>query len=60
MSFSLREWWRRWWETFRHRDNSETEEELRFHLEMAELDALRRGQDVRDARLRARSRTGSV
>jgi predicted permease len=53
MSFGLREWWRRWRATFRHRDDSETEEELRLHLEMAELDALRRGQDVREARLRA-------
>ena len=32
---------------------SESEEELRFHLEMAELDAVRRGQNVREARLRA-------
>jgi predicted permease len=53
MRFRLLEWWRRWRETFRHRDGSETEEELRFHLEMAERDALRRGQTVRGARLRA-------
>jgi len=53
MSVRLREWWRRWRETFRHREDSGTEEELRFHLEMAELDALSRGQKVRDARLRA-------
>jgi predicted permease len=53
MSFRLLEWWRRFRETFRHRDDRETEEELRFHLEMAELDAVRRGQDARDARLRA-------
>jgi predicted permease len=52
MSFRLLEWWRRWRDTFRHRDDSEREEELRFHLEMAELDALRSGQDARDARLR--------
>jgi hypothetical protein len=51
MSFLLREWRRRLWGTFRHRD-SETDEELRFHLQMAEEDALRRGQSVRDARLR--------
>ncbi len=53
MRFRLLEWWRRWRETFRHRDESEIEEELRFHLEMAELDAARRGQDAREARLRA-------
>ena len=53
MRFRLLEWWQRWRETFRHRDARETEEELRFHLEMAELDAARRGEDVREARLRA-------
>ena len=52
MTFRLREWFRRLWGTLRRRD-SQTEEELRFHLEMAELDALRRGQDVRETRLRA-------
>jgi hypothetical protein len=46
MRFRLLEWWRRWRETLRHRDARETEEELRFHLEMAELDAARRGEDV--------------
>jgi putative ABC transport system permease protein len=53
MKLLLLEWWRRWRETFRHRDGSELEEELRFHTEMAQLDALRRGQDVREARIRA-------
>jgi len=53
MTFRLREWCRRLWGTFRYRDDTGTEEELRFHLEMAELDALRSGQDARDARLRA-------
>lgn len=53
MRFRLLEWWQRWRETLRHRDARETEEELRFHLEMAELDAARRGEDVREARLRA-------
>ena len=52
MTFRLREWYRRLWGTFRYRDDTGTEEELRFHLEMAELDALRSGQDARDARLR--------
>ena len=52
MIFRLREWFRRLWGTF-HRDAGERDEELRFHLEMAELDALRRGQDTREARLRA-------
>ena len=51
MTFRLREWFRRLWGTF-HRDASERDEELRFHLEMAETDALRRGQSVREARLR--------
>jgi predicted permease len=50
---SLREWWWRWWKTFRPGDDSQTEEELRFHLEMAEWDAIRRGEDPRQARLRA-------
>jgi putative ABC transport system permease protein len=53
MSFRLREWCRRLWGTFRYRDDAGTAEELRFHLEMAELDALRSGQNARDARLRA-------
>jgi len=53
MSFRLRELLRRFWGAFRHRDDREREEELRFHLEMAEQDALRRGQSVRDARVRA-------
>ena len=53
MKFRLLEWWRRWCETFRHRDDSDREDELQFHLEMAELDALTRGETVRDGRLRA-------
>src|SRR5437868_1560599 len=53
MSFRLLEWWRRWRDTVRLRDDSGREEELRFHLEMAEMDAARRGQSVRDARLHA-------
>ncbi len=53
MRFRLLEWWRRCWTTLRPPDGSELEEELRFHLEMAEMDALRRGHDVREARLRA-------
>ncbi len=52
MRYRLREWWRRFEGTFRSGDDSETEEELRFHLEMAEQDALRRGEDPRHARLR--------
>lgn len=46
------EWWRQFRATFRTRDDGETEEELRFHLEMAEQDALRRGKDARKARVR--------
>jgi predicted permease len=46
----LREWCLRLWGTFRPAD---AEEELRFHLEMAEKEALRRGESPRDARLRA-------
>ncbi len=53
MSFRLLEWWRRLRDTLRHRHDNESEEELRFHLEMAELDAARRGENVREARLRA-------
>jgi putative ABC transport system permease protein len=52
VSFHLREWFQRLRETFQRRDR-DTDEELRFHLEMAEEDALRRGQPVREARIRA-------
>ncbi|HEX4641844.1 MAG TPA: ABC transporter permease, partial [Candidatus Acidoferrales bacterium] len=52
MKQKLREWWARLWGTFKSRD-AEIEEELRFHLEMAEQDALRRGDSRREARLRA-------
>jgi hypothetical protein len=52
MNGMLREWWVRILGTFRSRD-AEVEEELRFHLEMAEQDALRRGGTRREARLRA-------
>jgi putative ABC transport system permease protein len=55
MRFRLLEWWRRCLGTFWHRDARETEEELRFHLQMAELHALRRGEDAREGRLRAGS-----
>lgn len=55
MIFHLWECLQRFWGTFNRRDR-ETDEELRFHLEMAEEDALRRGQSVREAHLR----TGSV
>ena len=52
MSYRLREWWLQLRETFLPRNDKETEAELRFHLEMAERDALRRGEDARQARLR--------
>ena len=52
MRFQLREWFHRLLGTLKRRD-SETDEELRFHLAMAEEEALRRGQSVREARLRA-------
>ncbi len=52
MSFHLREWFHRLLGTLKRRD-SETDEELRFHLVMAGEEALRRGQSVREARLRA-------
>jgi predicted permease len=51
MSFQLREWFHRLLGTLKQPD-SETDEELRFHLAMAEEEALRRGQSVREARLR--------
>jgi putative ABC transport system permease protein len=47
----LREYWLRFFATFRTR-SAEVEEELRFHLDMAEQDALRCGGPVRQARLR--------
>jgi putative ABC transport system permease protein len=52
MKQNLREWGLRLWGTFTRRDR-QIEEELRFHLEMAEQDALRRGESPREARLRA-------
>ena len=52
MSFHLREWFHRLLGMVRRRD-SDTDEELRFHLEMAEHEALRQGQPVREARLHA-------
>ena len=52
MTSRLREWRRRLWGTFRYRDDAGIQEELQFHLEMAELDAQRRGENAREARLR--------
>src|SRR5215831_760790 len=52
MKQKLREWCLRIWGTLKSRD-AEVDEELRFHLEMAEQDALRRGGSPREARLRA-------
>ena len=52
MNPGLREYWVRFLETFKAR-TAGTEEELRFHLEMAEQEALRRGAPVREARLNA-------
>ena len=52
MKTGLREWFVRLWGAFRSRD-AEVEEELRFHVEMAEQDALRQGRSSRESRLRA-------
>ena len=52
MSFHPGEWFHRLLGILRRRD-AETDEELRFHLEMAERDALRRGRSAREARVRA-------
>jgi predicted permease len=52
MKQTLREWCLRIWGTFKGRD-AEVEEELRFHLQMAEQEAFRRGESPREARLRA-------
>jgi predicted permease len=49
MKERLREWAVRFWGTFSNRQD-ETEEELRFHLEMAEQSARQRGGTARDAR----------
>jgi putative ABC transport system permease protein len=51
MNFHLRESFHRLLGMARRRD-SETDQELRFHLEMAEEEALRRGRSAREARLR--------
>jgi hypothetical protein len=52
MKETLREWVLRVRAALLGRD-AEVEEELRFHLEMAEQDALRRGGSAREARVRA-------
>jgi hypothetical protein len=52
MKAQLREWAVRLWGVFKSRD-AEMDEELRFHLEMAEQNAARRGESPREARLRA-------
>ena len=49
---TLQEWWLRLRGAFRSRD-AEIEEELRFHLEMAEQDSLRRGGSPRESRVKA-------
>ena len=49
----LREWLLRVWATLTNR-HYDIEEELRFHLEMAEEAARRRGTSVREARVQAR------
>lgn len=51
MKQKLREWCARFWGTFKNRD-AEIEEELRFHLETAEQDALRQGVSPREVHLR--------
>src|SRR5262249_29555269 len=53
MKQKLREWCLRIWGTLKSRD-AEVDEELRFHLEMAEQDALRRAASPREARRPAR------
>ena len=50
MKPTLREWFFRFWGAFISRD-AEVEEELRFHLEMAEQDALRQGGSPRESRV---------
>lgn len=51
---SIREWCLRVWGTFAHR-HGDVEEELRFHLEMAERAAEGRGESAREARMRSGS-----
>src|SRR5437868_2849988 len=52
MKQTLREWLLRVRGTFKG-GGAEVEDELRFHLQMAEQEALRRGESPREARLRA-------
>src|SRR5581483_10563681 len=52
MNPRLREYWGRFLATFIRR-SADRDEELRFHLEMAEQAAVRRGAPAREARLRA-------
>ena len=51
MSFRVREWLRRVYCTITRQYN-DSDEELRFHLAMAEEEAGRRGETQRDARIR--------
>jgi predicted permease len=55
MKFRLWEWCRRLRGTFRH-DDRDLDQELRFHQAMAEEEAVRRAQSVREARLRVGGR----
>jgi predicted permease len=52
MNPRLREYWVRFLATFSRTRTADMQDELRFHLEMAEQDALRRGAPVREERLR--------
>ncbi len=58
MRARLREWWLRFLGTFTRPDGME--DELRFHLEMAEQEALRRGAPPGELARQARLRAGGV
>ena len=61
MERKLREWFLRFWSTFRQRrSDTDLEEELRLHLELAAADARHRGQPPDDANRAARLRAGGV
>jgi hypothetical protein len=58
---TLREWMHRWWGSFRrHARDSEIQEELRVHLELAAEQMQPRGETPEDARRAARLEYGGM
>jgi hypothetical protein len=61
MARALREWFLRFWDSFRRRrSDADLEEELMLHLDLASGDAQRRGQSSDIAARAARLQAGGV